>query len=67
MYSQRIIDLTLDGFEQENGWRPEPKSIAEVEEFIQYIDSLVEINARSNKINTYFNWKEGLQPSPLEI
>lgn len=67
MYSQRIIDLTLDGFEQENGWRPEPKSIGEVDEFIAYIDSLVEVNPKSNKINTYFNWKEGRQPSPLEI
>lgn len=65
MYSQRMIGLTLDGFEQENGWRPEPRTPEECDELVHYIDSL--IDTESNSVNRYFNWKWGCKPSKAGI
>lgn len=59
MYSQRVIEATLDGFARKNGWRPEPHSIAEVEEFIAYINSIIDVDA--NSVNRYFNIKSGVR------
>lgn len=59
MYSQRVIEATLDGFARENGWRPEPHSISETEEFIDYINSIVDVEA--NSVNRYFNIKDGVR------
>ena len=61
----KIINLTLDDFESTRGWRPRARTPAEVDEFTAYIESLVDMEA--NSVNRYFNWKEGKQPSKLEV
>src|ERR1700679_1153231 len=43
MYSPVIIQKTLDDFEIHNNWRPRPHTLAEVEEFKDYIDRIVQI------------------------
>src|SRR5271154_1592371 len=65
MYSERIVSLTLDGFEKENKWRPQPRTPEQVDDFTGYIESLVDMEA--NSVNRYFNWREGKKPSKLEI
>lgn len=59
MYSPKVIEQTLDAFAAKNGWRPEPHSIAQVEEFIAYINSIVDVN--SNSVNKYYGLKEGIR------
>lgn len=59
MYSTRVIETTLDGFARKNGWRPEPHSIAEVEEFTAYIDSIIEVD--SNSVNKYYDIRSGVR------
>jgi hypothetical protein len=65
MYSERVVSLTLDGFESEYGWRPRERTPQEVEDFTAYIESLVDMEA--NSVNRYFNWRAGKKPSKLEI
>lgn len=59
MYSNRVIEKTLDGFAAKNGWRPEPHSIEEVEEFIAYVDSIIDVD--SNSVNRYYDIKPGVR------
>jgi hypothetical protein len=47
MYSQKIINHSLELFEAENKWLPKYHSYDEVLEFTKYIDSLVEIESNS--------------------
>ena len=61
MYSEKVVEWTLDQFEMENGWRPVRHSIAEVEEFTAYIDSIIEVDA--NRVNRYYNIKDGVRIS----
>lgn len=57
MYSRRVIDLVIDGFEAKNGWRPKYHSIAEVEEFSEYISRITKDDG--NGQNSYFIWRNG--------
>lgn len=65
MYSDRIVDLTLDDFEARNKWRPYMRSPGEVDELIAYIESLVDCD--SNSVNKYFNWRPGKRPSDQRV
>ncbi len=49
----------LDDFEVREGWRPKHHSVAEVMEFNQYIDSIVEI--QRNQVNRYIDFKSGVR------
>jgi hypothetical protein len=53
VYSPRVINSVLDDFEAREGWRPEEHSIAEVEEFSEYLGSIIKIerNERSRFID----------------
>ncbi len=51
MYSERIILRNLDEFAAREGWMPVYHSLAQVEEFKKYIDSLVSLE--SNSRNSY--------------
>jgi hypothetical protein len=53
MYSQKIINNSLEFFEQENGWLPVYHSYGEVLEFTKYVDSLIKIE--SNSKSSYIN------------
>src|SRR5438105_15626344 len=59
VYSPRVVQKTLDDFEAREGWRPVAHSVAEVIEFNQYIDSIVEI--QRNQVNRYIDFKQGLR------
>ena len=59
MYSPRVVQKTLDDFAVREGWEPVPHSVAEVIEFNQYIDSIVEI--QRNQVNRYIDFKQGLR------
>lgn len=65
MYSTRVTDKTLDDFAVRNGWRPQSYSLAEVEEFCAYINSIVDMDA--NSVNRYFSWKPGKTPSDKRV
>ena len=53
MYSQKIINSSLELFEEENGWLPHYHSYDEVLEFTKYVDSLIRIE--SNSKSSYIN------------
>lgn len=65
MYSDRIIQGTLDDFARREGWRPEFHSVEQVDEFCSYVDSLIDTDANSR--NSYFSWKAGKRPSDARI
>ena len=65
MYSDRIIQSTLDDFSRREGWRPEFHSVEQVDEFCSYVDSLIDTDANSR--NSYFSWKAGKRPSDSRI
>jgi hypothetical protein len=53
MYSQSVILQNLVDFERRNGWMPEYHSLAWVEEFKAYIDSITQVDANSR--NSYID------------
>jgi hypothetical protein len=53
MYSQKIINSSLELFEEDNGWLPHYHSYDEVLEFTKYVDSLIRIE--SNSKSSYIN------------
>lgn len=59
MYSPKIIAKTLDDFEAREGWRPVEHTVAEVDEFVEYIESLVTVE--KNQTNRYIDFKDGLR------
>lgn len=65
MYSKKVIAKTLDDFTHRNGWRPQEHTLTEVQEFIAYIDSIVDME--SNTVNRYFSWQKGKKPSDKRI
>jgi len=56
MYSEKITQRQLDAFEKKEGWRPQQHTIAEVDEFKEYINSIT--NIESNSRNTYISLKK---------
>jgi hypothetical protein len=65
VYSERIIQGTLDDYARRNGWMPEFHSVPEVDEFIDYIDSITD--TVSNKVNRYITWAPGKRPSDQRV
>jgi len=59
MYSPKIVAQVLDDFDAREGWRPIAHSVSEVEEFNEYIASIVKIER--NQVNRYIDFREGLQ------
>lgn len=59
MYSLKVINKVIDGFEAINGWRPERHSVAQVEEFDRYISSLIQIERTQS--SRYIDFKPGLR------
>lgn len=59
MYSQRVIDQTLDDFAEREGWRPFEHTVAEVEEFNELIDSIMDID--SNSVSRFYSIKSGVR------
>lgn len=53
MYSSRVVIERIQDFESENHWLPVYHSIAEVQEFSKYVDSLIKIE--SNSKSSYIN------------
>lgn len=53
MYAKSVILRNLDEFAKRNGWMPEPHSIAQVEEFKEYVQRVTK--ADSNTRNTYID------------
>lgn len=49
----------LSDFEAKNGWRPKRHSIAEVDEFNQYVDSIISITR--NEKSRYISFRDGLR------
>src|ERR1017187_765126 len=65
MYSPLVIQRTLDDFSRREGGMPEPHSIDDIDEFTEYIDKIVDIDA--NSVNKYFGWKDGKRPSDKRV
>ena len=57
MYSRRVIDLVIDDFEASNKWRPVYHSIAQIDEFNDYIGRITKDDGNSQ--NSYFIWRNG--------
>src|SRR5208282_5383926 len=66
MYSERVIRKVVDDFSIREGWTPTFRTIAEVDELIGYIESLVD-DSDSNSVTKYFSWKKGKRPSDRRI
>ena len=58
MYSEKIILSNLEEFEARNGWMPVYHTLAQVEGFKAYIDSLVSIE--SNSKSSYVSIKRAI-------
>lgn len=65
MYSRRIIGKVIERFTVKNGWEPVYHTPAQVDEFNEYIDSIVEMDA--NSVNRYFSWKPGKRPNDRRV
>lgn len=59
MYSPRIIEKTLEDYAKKNGWMPVRHTVAEVDEFNEYINSIVD--ADGNSTTKWFNFKDGVR------
>lgn len=59
MYSPKVIEKVLDQFEAEHHWRPQYHSIAEVDGFKAYIDSITTIER--NQVNRYIDFREAVK------
>lgn len=59
MYSPTVIQRTLDDFEAREGWRPQPHSLGQVEEFIDYIDRIVQIEKTQS--SRYIDFKSDIR------
>src|SRR5271157_1080892 len=55
MYSKKIIEQTLEDFATREGWRPEPHTLAQVEEFSEYIDKIIRIE--KTQTSRYIDFK----------
>src|ERR1700758_3899110 len=55
MYSQTVIDKTLDDFEIREGWRPVEHKLSEVEEFSDYINKIIRIE--KTQTSRYIDFK----------
>jgi hypothetical protein len=65
MYSEKVVAATLDDFARRNGWMPEFHTVDEVDEFNQYIESIVDISENSRSRSIY--WKNGKAPSEKRV
>lgn len=65
MYSQRVIDTTIQDFSRREGWEPEFHSPEECEEFSNYITSLLE--PHKNNAGTSWYWKDNKAPKADRI
>jgi hypothetical protein len=61
MYSQKKIQATIDAFTESEGWTPQHHSLEQIDEFKEYINSLVTIE--SNSKNSWVILKEGVKLS----
>ncbi len=53
MYSRKVIERKREVFARANGWEPQEHTIAEVREFVAYVDSV--IIEKKNSKNAYFD------------
>ncbi len=58
MYSKQVTELVLDDYARRNGWRPETRTVDEVNEFREYIESIVKTEF-NKKVITNFGWNLG--------
>lgn len=65
MYSQKVTERTLNDFARREGWMPEPRSVAECDEFCFYIDSITE--TKTLKTGNKFFWKDDKSPTGERI
>lgn len=65
MYSRTIIDRVIKDFELNNGWCPAYHTPEQVDEFNDYIEKIVELDA--NSVNRYYSWKKGKRPTEKRI
>jgi hypothetical protein len=59
LYSPKIINRVLSDFEAKNGWRPVEHTIAEVDEFNEYITSIIKIER--NERSRFIDFREGIR------
>lgn len=57
MYSQAICAKVIDDFARREGWRPEPHSLEQVDDFCEYIDDIVDVEATRTTRNYSWNLK----------
>lgn len=65
MYSESVTAETIADFARRNGWEPHFFSVAECDEFADYIDSITEF--RQTKIGRTFYWKDGKAPKAERV
>ncbi|MGC9293318.1 MAG: hypothetical protein ACP5EP_11460 [Acidobacteriaceae bacterium] len=67
MYSEKVIQLTIDDFARRNGWEPKFHTVAECDEMTQYINSLGDVETSKSGSRSYWYWKDGKAPSQSKV
>lgn len=57
MYSEAVTERVLQDFTRREGWRPEPHSISEIDDFCEYVDDIVDIEKTKTTRNYFWNLK----------
>jgi hypothetical protein len=57
MYSAKKIQKTIEAFEKREGWSLTPHTLDEVNEFKEYVNSIVKIGSNSKN-----SWIESVKP-----
>jgi hypothetical protein len=66
MYSRKTIDKHLNYFSASEGWEPVYHSLAEVQDFIEYMKKITYKDDSSNSKNTYIRVKSGLTEKRIQ-
>ena len=63
MYSPKKVEETIRDFERREGWTPRVYTVAECDEFVAYVQSLMEPSRTPSGNRTTWWWKDGKAPS----
>jgi hypothetical protein len=62
MYSEKVIQKTIDDFSRRNGWTPTFHTVSECDEMAEYINKMAGAEKSKNGSRTYWFWKDGKSP-----
>ena len=67
MYSERVIQQTIEGFARKNGWEPRFHTVAECDYMVEEINKYADVSKSKTGARSYFFWKDDKSPSPATV